>query len=60
MLVVFEAGFSQSRVLDAERELFAFYDSLENELGEHGWLVGDRRRSSSTGSTAAQAPRARK
>ena len=37
-----EAGFTQSRVLDAERELFAFYDSLEKGLGEHRWLVGDR------------------
>ena len=37
-----EAGFTQSRVLEAERELFAFYDSLEKELGEHQWLVDDR------------------
>ena len=35
-------GFAHSRVLAAERELFAFYDSLEKELGEHRWLVGDR------------------
>ena len=36
------AGFAQSRVLVAERQLFAFYDSLEQELGEHQWLVGDQ------------------
>ena len=36
------AGFTPSRVLSVERELFAFYDSLEKELGEHRWLVGDR------------------
>ena len=28
--------------LATERELFALYDSLEKELGEHRWLVGDR------------------
>ena len=37
-----EAGFTQSRVLEAERELFAFYDRLEKGLGEHQWLVDDR------------------
>ena len=37
-----EAGFSQARVLASQRELFAFYDSLEKELGKHQWLVGDR------------------
>ena len=36
------AGFTQSRVLAAERELFAFYDSLEQQLGGRQWLVGDR------------------
>lgn len=36
------AGFSQHRVLTAERELFAFYDRLEAALGEREWLVGDR------------------
>lgn len=34
-------GFSESRVLAAERELFAFFDRLERELGQHRWLVGD-------------------
>ena len=35
------AGFDQSRVLEAERNLFAFYDDIEKELGRHQWLVGD-------------------
>ena len=35
------AGFDQSRVLEAERNLFAFYDDIEKELGLHQWLVGD-------------------
>lgn len=35
------AGFEQSRVLEAERRLFAFYDDIEGELGRHQWLVGD-------------------
>ena len=35
------AGFDQSRVLEAERRLFAFYDDMEKELGTRQWLVGD-------------------
>ena len=35
------SGFEQSRVLEAERHLFAFYDDLEKEFGLHQWLVGD-------------------
>ena len=35
------AGFDQSRVLEAERRLFAFYDDMERELGRHQWLVGN-------------------
>ncbi len=34
-------GFSPSKILEAEREIFAFYDRLEKELGQHRWLVGD-------------------
>ena len=34
-------GFEQSRVLEAERRLFGFYDNMEKELGLHQWLVGD-------------------
>ena len=35
------SGFDQSRVLEAERNLFAFYDDIEKELTRHKWLVGD-------------------
>ncbi len=35
------SGFDQNRVLEAERNLFAFYDGMEKELGLHQWLVGD-------------------
>lgn len=35
------SGFDQTRVLEAERNLFAFYDDIEKELGLHQWLVGD-------------------
>ena len=35
------AGFEQAKVLEAERNLFAFYDDIEKELGRHQWLVGD-------------------
>ncbi len=34
-------GFSQSKILAAERAIFAFFDDLEHELGQHRWLVGD-------------------
>jgi len=34
-------GFSQEEILAAERQVFAFYDGLEKELGEHRWLVSD-------------------
>ncbi|HJP37149.1 MAG: glutathione S-transferase family protein [Gammaproteobacteria bacterium] len=34
-------GFSQEKILAAEREVFAFYDDLEEQLGQHHWLVGD-------------------
>ena len=36
------SGFAESTVLSAERRLFAFYDSIEKELGQHPWLVGDQ------------------
>ena len=36
------SGFAQSKVDAAERQLFAFYDSIEQELGQHQWLVGDQ------------------
>ena len=35
------AGFTEAKVLAAERELFAFYDSLEAELDGREWLVGE-------------------
>ena len=34
-------GFSQEKILAAEREIFSFYDDLEKQLSEHQWLVGD-------------------
>ena len=36
------SGFAQSKVDAAERQLFAFYDSIEQALGQHHWLVGDQ------------------
>ncbi len=35
------AGFPEARIVAAERDLFAFFDRLESELGQHRWLVGD-------------------
>lgn len=35
------AGLTKDQVFEAERALFAFYDRLENELGQHRWVVGD-------------------
>lgn len=34
-------GFSQDRILQAERDVFVFFDKLEAELSQHRWLVGD-------------------
>jgi len=34
-------GFSDDQILEAERAIFAFYDKLEQALGEHLWVVGD-------------------
>ena len=34
-------GFSEDRILKAERDVFAFYDGLEKDLSQHRWLVGD-------------------
>jgi glutathione S-transferase len=34
------AGFSDDQIVAAERDLFAFFDRLESELGQHQWLVG--------------------
>ena len=34
-------GFSEGEVVSAEIALFAFFDRLESELGQHRWLVGD-------------------
>ena len=35
-------GFSESNILAAERQIFAFFDSIEKDLGQHRWLVGDQ------------------
>jgi len=35
------AGFSEERILEAERDLFALFDRVETELDSHRWLVGD-------------------
>jgi glutathione S-transferase len=34
------AGFSDAQIVAAERDLFALFDRLESELGQHRWLVG--------------------
>ncbi len=34
-------GFSEDTILAAEHDLFAFFDSMEKELGQHQWLIGD-------------------
>ena len=36
------SGFAQSKVDAAERQLSAFYDSIEQDRGQHQWLVGDQ------------------
>ena len=35
------SGFDESRIAQAERDLFAFYDDIEKALSRHEWLVGD-------------------
>lgn len=35
-------GISEDRILSAEKDLFAFFDRMEKELGQHQWLVGDK------------------
>ena len=35
------SGIPKEKILMAERDLFEFFDRLDNELSQHKWLVGD-------------------